>query len=89
MGINIKNSETERLIRELAELTGKGQTEVVTEAVSEKLDRIRRTGLAERLLKIGRETAPLLKDLPDFDSLYSYLDEEVQRDRSDEEGGSK
>jgi hypothetical protein len=88
MGLNIKNSETERLIRELAELTGKGQTEVVTEAVSEKLDRIRRKGLAERLLKIGQETAPLLKDNPDFDSLYSYLDEEIQRHRNGEESGS-
>jgi antitoxin VapB len=76
MGINIKNPETERLIRELAELTGKGQTEVVTEAVQEKLNRLRRKGMAERLLEIGRETAPLLKDLPDFDSLYEYLDEE-------------
>ena len=76
MGINIKNPQTERLIRELAELTGKGQTEAVTEAVQEKLSRIRRKGLAERLLKIGRETAPLLKDPPDFDSLYDYLEEE-------------
>jgi antitoxin VapB len=89
MGINIKNPETERLIRELAELTGKGQTEVVTEAVAEKLNRLRREGLAERLLTIGRETAPLLKELPDFDSLYSYLDKEVQRYRDDPEGASK
>jgi antitoxin VapB len=65
MGINIKNPETERLIRELADLTGKGQTEVVTEAVQEKLGRLRNKGLAERLLAIGRETAPLLKDMPD------------------------
>jgi antitoxin VapB len=89
MGINIKNPETERLIRELAELTGKGQTEVVTEAVAEKLNRLGREGLAERLLTIGRETAPLLKELPDFDSLYSYLDKEVQRYRDDPEGASK
>ena len=89
MGINIKNPETERLIRELAELTGKGQTEVVTEAVAEKPNRLRREGLAERLLTIGRETAPLLKELPDFDSLYSYLDKEVQRYRDDPEGASK
>jgi len=44
--------------------------------------------LAERLLKIGQETAPLLKDNPDFDSLYSYLDEEIQRHRNGEESGS-
>jgi len=76
VGINIKNPETVRLIRELAELTGKGQTEAVTEAVQEKLGRLRRKGMAERLLEIGREKAPLLKDLPNFNSLYDYLEEE-------------
>jgi antitoxin VapB len=76
MGINIKSPETQRLIRELADLTGKGQTEVVTEAVREKLYRVRSVGLAERLLTIGRETAMLLKDLPDFDSLHDYLEQE-------------
>jgi antitoxin VapB len=81
MGINIKNPETERLIRELVELTGKGLTEAVTEAVQEKLSRLRRKGMAERLMEIGRETAPLLKDLPDFDSLYDYLDEEKGRSK--------
>lgn len=81
MGINIKNPETERLIRELVELTGKGPTEAVTEAVQEKLSRLRRKGMAERLMEIGRETAPLLKDLPDFDSLYDYLDEEKGRSK--------
>lgn len=78
MGINIKNPETERLIRELAELTGKGQTEAVTEAVREKLARVSRKGMAERLMAISRETAPLLKGL-DFqretDDLYEYLHE--------------
>ena len=62
MGINIKNPETERLIRELADLTGQGHTEAVTTAVKEKLERIQRKGLAERLLAIGRETAPLFKE---------------------------
>lgn len=75
MAINIKNPETVRLIRELAEFTGKGQTEVVTEAIEEKLSRLRRKGLAERLLAIADETAPLLKDMPDHgDFLY---DEEM------------
>jgi antitoxin VapB len=81
MGINLKNPETERLIRELADLTGKGQTEAVTEAVREKLSRLRRVGLVDRLLAIGRETAPLLKDPPDFNSLYDYLDEDIKSRR--------
>ena len=70
MGINIKNPETERLIRELAELTGKGQTEAVTVAVREQLTRLRRKGLAERLLAIGRETAPLMKGFDMDEAMY-------------------
>jgi antitoxin VapB len=57
MGLNIKNSETERLIQELAEATGQTLTGAITEAVREKLDRVRRRGLAERLMEIGREAA--------------------------------
>jgi antitoxin VapB len=67
VGVNIKNPKAEGLIRELARLTGKGQTEAVMEAVEEKLERIRRKGLAERLLAIGRETAPLFK--PPYDTI--------------------
>jgi antitoxin VapB len=79
MTINIKNPETVRLIRELAELTGEGQTEAVTLAVREKLARLARKGMAERLRAIARETAPLLKDLDvekETDQLYEYLHEE-------------
>lgn len=57
MGLNIKNSETERLIQELAKATGQTLTGAITEAVREKLDRVRRRGLAERLMEIGREAA--------------------------------
>ena len=70
MGLNIKNPETERLIRELAAKTGKGQTEAVTEAVRQALARLDRRGLAERLMEIGRETAPLLKDFDWDEALY-------------------
>ena len=71
MGINIKNEETERLIRELAEKTGEGQTEAVTVAVHERIDRLKAQRLmAERLLAIGRETAPLLKALDMDDAMY-------------------
>lgn len=67
MGISIKNSETERLVRELAALTGKGHTEVITEAIEEKLSRLKRKGMAERLLALGREAAPLFK--PPYDTI--------------------
>lgn len=71
MGINIKNPETQRLIRELAQLTGEGQTEAVTNAVAERLQRLgwqRERGgrMAEALLAIGKETAPRLKGLPEI-----------------------
>lgn len=60
MGLNIKNPEAERLIAELAALEGRSKTAVVTEAVREKIVRLRRgrnDDLAERLLEIGRQCA--------------------------------
>lgn len=69
MGVNIKNEEAERLIRELARLIGKGQTEAVTQAVRGEIARVNQAaapqsdrGLAEELLAIGHETAPLFKE---------------------------
>jgi len=65
MSLNIKNKEAHRLAQELAAATGESMTEAVTEAVRERLDRVRRkksTTLAERLLAIGRDCAPRLKD---------------------------
>jgi antitoxin VapB len=57
MSLNIKNAETYRLVRELAELTGESMTGAVTEAVRERLERIRRTedkeGMAARLHAIA------------------------------------
>jgi len=65
MGLNIKNEETYKLVEELAKRTGKNMTEAVTEAVRERLDRVRgRHGpsLADRLLRIGKECAAHLKE---------------------------
>ncbi len=64
MGMNIKNEETQRLVRELAALTGESQTAAITEAVRERLKRVRddKTGLAEKLLAIGRECASHLQE---------------------------
>lgn len=63
MGMNIKNEETYHLTQELAATTGESLTEAVTESVRERLQRVQqRQGedLAEHLLSIGRECAPLL-----------------------------
>lgn len=65
MSLNIKNEETSRLIHELADLTGETLTGAVTSAVQERLARLqtdRNIGLAERLLHLGRESAPLFKE---------------------------
>lgn len=65
VAINIKNPETHDLVRELAELTGESQTVAVTEAVRERLARVRREHgprLAERLLAIGEDSARRLTE---------------------------
>lgn len=69
MALNIKNPETNRLARELAALKGVSVSAAVAEAVKEKLDRekAQQSGnekevFAEWLMKISRETAPLMAD---------------------------
>lgn len=64
MGMNIKNDETHRLVRDLAALTGESMTTAVTVAVRERLDRIRQTrrvSLADRLVAIGKDCARHIK----------------------------
>ncbi len=65
MSLNIKNEQTHRRVRELARLTGESMTAAVDKAVQERLERVRdkkKGSLAERLLQIGRECAPLWKE---------------------------
>jgi antitoxin VapB len=65
MSLNIKNDEAHRLARELAKATGESMTVAVSAAIRERLERVRgksSDGLAERLLKIGRDCAAHLKE---------------------------
>jgi antitoxin VapB len=65
MSFNIKNENAHRLARELAEATGESMTLAVSEALRERLERVRRdsrAGLAERLLKIGKECAAHIQE---------------------------
>ena len=65
VGMSIKNAETQRLVQDLAELTGETQTAAITAAVRERLERLRSKrdrSLAERLLIIGRDCAQRLKE---------------------------
>lgn len=65
MALTIKNEETHRLVRELAERTGETMTAAVTAAVRERLERVRREqgeSLADQLLAIGKDCAARLKE---------------------------
>jgi antitoxin VapB len=64
MGLNIKNEETYLLVQELARLTGESMTTAITQAVRERLERIRRqkkVSLSRRLVAIGKDCAKHLK----------------------------
>ena len=54
MGLNIKNDETCRLARELAQLTGESMTGAITVALRERLEREERTRSVEARLKAMR-----------------------------------
>lgn len=65
MSLNIKNEETHRLVRELAALTGESMTAAITEAVRERLDRVRgvqKGSLADHLVAIGEDCARRMKE---------------------------
>jgi len=75
MNLNIKNEETHRLAQELAQITGESMTAAVTEAVRERLARVKRKGMAERIMKIAKESAALLKGNPLPDHAELLYDE--------------
>jgi len=70
MGLNIKNRETEDLIRKLAALKGVSLTYAVKLAAQKEIERDEaerkgdegKKGFAAWLMEIGRETAPLMND---------------------------
>jgi antitoxin VapB len=65
MSLNLKNQETHRLARELAEMTGESLTTAVTVALRERLERLRQNeqgALSDRLLMIGKDCAAHLRE---------------------------
>jgi antitoxin VapB len=69
MALSLKDKETDRLARAVADLTGETLTEAIRKALAERLERERlRRGktirLADRLMEIGRHCAAL----PDIDT---------------------
>jgi antitoxin VapB len=75
VALNIRNREAERLAAALAKLTGESKTAVVTKALSDRLNvvrRQRRRHVVERLDEIARHCAslPLLDSRTPEDMLY-------------------
>ncbi|HZT97662.1 MAG TPA: type II toxin-antitoxin system VapB family antitoxin [Chloroflexota bacterium] len=64
MGLNIKNEETLRLVRALAELTGENMTTAVNRAVRERLDHLQseKGSLADRLMALGQDCAAHMRE---------------------------
>jgi antitoxin VapB len=52
MSLNIKNEETHRLVRQLAELTGQSQTSAVEDAVRRRLAELTREQEVERRYRV-------------------------------------
>lgn len=56
MSLNIKNAQTERLVRELASRTGESVTQAVTRSVAERLTRLGSADETERAQRLSRLT---------------------------------
>jgi antitoxin VapB len=79
MALNIRNTETDRLAEQLAALTGETKTAAVTQALRERLQRLRRersgTRLADRLDTIAARVAVLpVRDGRSADDILGYDD---------------
>ena len=65
MSLNIKDEKTHRMARELARATGESMTAAVSEAIRERLERVRgnsKEEMLERIMKIARECGTLWKE---------------------------
>jgi antitoxin VapB len=78
MSLNIKNPETTKLIRELADATGESLTEAVTTAVRERLQRVRTDFDVDEVLEwVGKVTEDLPPDFFDIDHDELLYDDEL------------
>ena len=63
MSLNVKNEETQRLVRELALLTGETMTGAITVALRERLEREKRLrrmrAISKRVAKLARRPRPV------------------------------
>ncbi len=84
MALNIRNPETDRLASTLARLTGETKTDAVTQAIRERLERIRRERggrrLADELDEIARHCATLpVQDPRSADEILGYDEDGLPR----------
>jgi antitoxin VapB len=84
MALNIRNSETEKLVDALARLTGETKTEAVTKALRDRLARVRREKsrrrLADELDAIARHCASLpVRDTRSAEGIIGYDERGVPR----------
>jgi len=77
-GLNIKSPEAHKLAQQLARETGESMTSLVTEALREKLSRVRKKQVkrltVEEMLKIGERIKSHIKQ-PIFDHAAFLYDE--------------
>ena len=84
MPLNIRSEETEELANTLAKLTGETKTEAVTQALRERLQRVRRARAKRRLADELDEIALHCSELPvrdprTADEIMGYDDNGIPR----------
>jgi len=78
MSLNIKNEETHRLVRELAELTGQSQTSAVEDAVRRRLAELHSTGDRERRHRSVTQIVDQMRELARTDPAWLATDWDVE-----------
>lgn len=77
MALNIKDEETHRLTKELAQLTGESLTRTVKISIQERLERQKQaprlSGRLQKIMKIVERTAPLIDDGRSSKELFDEL----------------
>ena len=63
MALNIKNSETEKLVRELARRRGQGITEALTDVVRREVERERRKPRPESYEEFSRRIEEIVQEV--------------------------
>ena len=82
MSLNLKSESVHQLARELGKLSGESMTAAVENALRERLERFRKTAskpMADRLMEIGRDCAPRLREITGEHGDILYGDDGLPR----------